>query len=114
MKSIIEKPWGSYQVLEEGDKYVVKKIIVNPGAKLSLQSHKFRSEHWIIAQGEAEVTVNEVTKNFKENEKIFIPALSKHRLTNNKSTKLIVIEMWYGDKLDENDIERYEDIYGRT
>ena len=113
MKSIIEKPWGSYQVLEEGDKYVVKKIIVNPGAKLSLQSHKYRSEHWIIAQGEAEVTVDEETKNFKENEKIFIPPLSKHRLTNNTYTKLIVIEMWYGDKLDENDIERYEDIYGR-
>ena len=58
MKSIIEKPWGSYQVLEEGDKYVVKKIIVNPGAKLSLQSHKYRSEHWTVTAGKPKITIN--------------------------------------------------------
>ena len=58
MKSIVEKPWGSYQVLEEGTHYLLKKIIVNSGGKLSLQSHQHRSEHWIIAEGEAEVTIN--------------------------------------------------------
>ena len=72
MKSIIEKPWGSYQVLEEGDKYVVKKIIVNPGAKLSLQSHKYRSEHWIIAKGEAEVTVDEETNDCTKEKSFFV------------------------------------------
>tara|TARA_B100000686_G_C16146994_1_gene644904 strand:+ start:227 stop:622 length:396 start_codon:yes stop_codon:yes gene_type:complete len=113
MKSIIEKPWGSYQVLEEGHKFQVKKITVNPGGKLSLQSHQNRSEHWIIAQGEAMVTINDNIKKYKENEIIFIPAKTKHSLENNNSLTLIVIEMWYGDILDENDIERFEDIYGR-
>ena len=113
MKSIVEKPWGSYQVLEEGTHYLLKKIIVNSGGKLSLQSHQHRSEHWIIAEGEAEVTINNEIKIFKENETIFIPKGSKHRLTNKTDTKLIIIEFWYGNILDENDIERFQDIYGR-
>ena len=110
MKSIVEKPWGSYQVLEEGAHYTVKKLIVNSGGKLSLQSHKHRSEHWIIAKGEGVVTINDEIKILKENETIFIPKGSKHRLANEVITKLIIIEFWYGDILDENDIERIEDI----
>jgi len=113
MKSIIEKPWGSYQVLEEGAHYTVKKIIVNSGGKLSLQSHQHRSEHWIIAEGEGVVTINDEIKILKENETIFIPKGSRHRLANEVNTKLIIIEFWYGDILDENDIERFEDIYER-
>ena len=113
MKSVIEKPWGSYQVLEEGIHYIVKKIIVDPGGKLSLQSHKHRSEHWIIVEGDAVVTINNEIKILKENETIFIPQGSKHRLANESDNKLIVIEIWYGDILDENDIERFEDIYER-
>ena len=113
MKSIVEKPWGSYQVLEKGTRYTVKKIIVNPRGKLSLQSHQHRSEHWIIAEGEAEVTINEEIKILKENETIFIPRGSNHRLANELAKKLIVIELWYGDILDEKDIKRFEDIYER-
>ena len=113
MKTKVEKPWGSYQVLDNGPSYQVKKIIVNKGGVLSLQSHQHRSEHWIIARGEAVVTIDSKTKNLKENEMIFIPAKSKHRLANNSSDILVVIEMWYGDILDENDIERFEDIYER-
>jgi len=113
MKSNVEKPWGYYQVLEEGTHYAVKKIIVNSGGKLSLQKHQHRSEHWIIAEGEAEVTINDKIKILKENETIFIPQGSKHRLANNADTKLMIIEFWYGDILDENDIERFEDIYER-
>ena len=113
MKSIVEKPWGSYQVLEKGTRYTVKKIIVNPRGKLSLQSHQHRSEHWIIAEGEAVVTINDKIKILKENETIFIPQGFKHRLANKEATKLIIIELWYGDILDENDIERFEDIYKR-
>ena len=113
MKTLVDKPWGSYQILDEGSNYQVKKILVNPGGILSLQSHQHRSEHWIIAKGEAEVTIDAKSKNFKENEMIFIPAKSKHRLANNSSNTLVVIEMWYGDILDENDIERFEDIYER-
>ena len=113
MKSIVEKPWGSYKILEEGSHYTVKKIIVNSGGKLSLQRHQHRSEYWIVAEGEAEVTINNKIKILKENETIFIPQGSKHRLANNLVKKLIVIEFWYGDILDENDIERFEDIYER-
>ena len=113
MKSIVEKPWGSYQVLEEGTHYTVKKLIVNSGGKLSLQSHQHRSEHWIIAEGEGVVTINDEIKILKENETIFIPKGSRHRLANEVNTKLIIIEFWYGDILDENDIERFEDIYER-
>jgi mannose-1-phosphate guanylyltransferase/mannose-6-phosphate isomerase len=113
MKSIVEKPWGSYQVLEEGTHYTVKKLIVNSGGKLSLQNHQHRSEHWIIVEGEAEVTINDEIKILKENETIFIPQESKHRLANKAAKKLTIIELWYGDILDENDIERFEDIYER-
>ena len=113
MKTAIKKPWGSYQILDKGSHYQVKKIIVNPGGVLSLQSHQHRSEYWIVAKGEALVTIEDKTNHFKENEIIFIPTRSKHRLANNSSEILIVIEMWYGDILDENDIERFEDIYER-
>ena len=113
MTSIVLKPWGSYQVIEEGEKYLVKKIIVKPESKLSLQSHKHRSEHWFVAQGEAEVTIEDDVKVFHSNEYIFIPLQAKHRLANNFSEDLIIIEIWYGDNLDEKDIIRYEDIYNR-
>ena len=113
MKTIVNKPWGSFEILDNGDKYTIKKIIVNSGGQLSLQSHQHRSEHWLIAQGVAEVTIDKNTYNLKENEKIFIPQGAKHRLANWDKKKLVVIEMWFGDILDENDIKRYEDIYGR-
>ena len=113
MESIVFKPWGSYQVIERGDKYLIKRIIVTPGGKLSLQSHQYRSEHWIIVQGEAEVTINNNIKVLSSNKNIFIPLQAKHRLANNSSEDLILIEVWYGDNLNEEDIFRYEDIYNR-
>ncbi len=114
MKSIVNKPWGSFEIIDEGEKYTVKKIIVHPGGKLSLQSHEHRSEHWLIASGVAEIIIGEKIYNLKENDNIFIPRGTKHRLANLGSDNLIVIEMWFGDKLDENDIKRYEDIYNRN
>jgi len=113
MKSVVNKPWGSFEIIDEGEKYTVKKIIVHPGGKLSLQSHEHRSEHWLIASGIAEVIIDDKTHSLKENDNIFIPRGSKHRLTNLESENLIVIEMWFGDKLEENDIKRYDDIYNR-
>ena len=113
MKNIANKPWGSFEIIDEGKKYTVKKIIVNPGGQLSLQSHDHRSEHWLIAEGRAEIIIDEKIYNLGENENIFIPLGAKHRLSNKSTAKLIVIETWYGDKLDENDINRFEDIYGR-
>ncbi len=114
MNSIVEKPWGSFKILESGENFVVKKISINPGGVLSLQSHKHRSEHWLVAKGEAEVTLNDEIKILRENDNIFIPKGAIHRITNNTAFELIIIEMWYGKTLDENDIKRYEDIYKRV
>ena len=113
MNSITEKPWGSFEILRSGKKFLVKKIFVKPGGVLSLQSHEYRSEHWIVAEGEAEVTIDKKVSNLKENENIFIPKGAIHRMANRKDGDLVIIEMWYGDHLDENDIKRYEDIYER-
>lgn len=113
MTSIVLKPWGSYQILEIDKKYTLKKIIVKPKGKLSLQSHQYRSEHWVVVKGKAEVTLNDNIFTMNENENIFIPKNSKHRLGNNSNEDLIIIEVWYGDKLEEEDIIRYEDIYNR-
>ena len=108
-----EKPWGYFKILNSGKNYIVKKILVSPGGILSLQSHNHRSEHWIVVKGEAEVTVDKVTSILKENESIYVPKGAIHRIANKKNHDLIIIEIWYGDKLDENDIKRYEDIYKR-
>ena len=114
MKSIINKPWGSYQIIDQGENFVVKKIVVTPYSKLSLQSHEHRSEHWIIVEGKAEVTVNGNISTLESNQSTYIPSKAKHRLANNHDKNLIVIEVWYGEKLDEEDITRYEDIYNRV
>jgi len=108
MKNIVDKKWGSYEVINEGKKYTVKKLIVEPNSQLSLQSHEGRSEHWLVAEGKAEVVINDETYNLTENQHIFIPQGAKHRLANRGDQTLVVIEMWFGDLLDENDIKRYE------
>ena len=113
MKNIVNKPWGSFEVINQGAKFTIKKIIVSPGGQLSLQSHKYRSEHWLIAEGSAEIVINEETFNLNENQHIFSPQGAKHRLANIGNQTLIVVEMWFGNILDENDIKRYDDIYNR-
>ena len=82
MNSVTEKPWGSFEILTFGKKFLVKKIFVKPGGVLSLQSHEHRSEHWIVAEGEAEVTIDKKVINLKENENIFIPQGAIHRMAN--------------------------------
>ena len=114
MNSIVKKPWGSFEILKSGKNFLIKKIYVKPGGVLSLQSHVYRSEHWIVVEGNVEVTINNKTTNLKENESIFIPKGATHRMSNKTDLDLVIIEIWYGDKLDENDINRYEDIYNRT
>ena len=109
MKNIVNKKWGSFEVIKEGKKYTVKKLTVEPNGQLSLQSHKGRSEHWLVAEGKAEVIINDATYNLIENQHIFIPQGAKHRLANRGDQTLVVIEMWFGEFLDENDIKRYED-----
>tara|TARA_B100000989_G_scaffold160529_1_gene119858 strand:- start:171 stop:515 length:345 start_codon:yes stop_codon:yes gene_type:complete len=114
MNSITKKPWGYFKILESGNKFLIKKIIVKSGGILSLQSHEHRSEYWIVAEGQAEATINKKIIVLKENESIFIPKGAKHRMANHQNEDLVIIEMWYGEKLDENDIKRYEDVYNRT
>ena len=108
------RPWGTWEVLDSGDNFCVKKIKVIPGGKLSLQSHRFRAEHWIIVEGKAVVTLGEDKLNKKADESVYIPAETKHRIQNDSSADVVFIETQTGDNLDENDIIRYEDVYGRA
>lgn len=109
------RPWGKWEVLDAGEHFCVKKITVNPGAILSLQLHNFRAEHWIIAEGEAMVVLGEDTLYRRANDSIYIPVKTKHRIKNTSSSQhLIFIEVQTGENLDENDIVRFEDNYGRV
>ena len=114
MKSTIDKPWGFYQIIEEATDYIVKKLFIKADQETSLQSHNHRSEHWIVVNGFAEITINNATKTLKTNESIYIPSATKHRIANRGTDALVIIEVWYGKKLDENDIIRYEDKYNRV
>ena len=113
MRKIVSKPWGSYQVLDEGSNFLVKKIIVKPDGVLSLQSHSERSEQWIIVSGKANVQLDGENISLKTYDHITIPTKSKHRLMNYQDSDLVLIEIWYGDSLSEEDIVRYKDIYNR-
>tara|TARA_Y100001933_G_scaffold155619_1_gene153825 strand:+ start:333 stop:1763 length:1431 start_codon:yes stop_codon:yes gene_type:complete len=110
----IYRPWGNFTSIADNKGWQVKKIEVNIGSKLSLQMHNHRSEHWIVVKGFAEVEINKVKTFLKENESIFIPLGSKHRLSNAGDSPLIVIEVQTGDYLGEDDIVRFEDVYGRN
>ena len=114
MKLIVNKPWGSYEILDKGNNYLVKRIIVKSKGRLSLQSHEHRSEHWTVVEGIAEVTLEDEKIILKSNEGIFIPKKAKHSLYNDKEKEVVIIEVWYGFQLSEEDIERYQDIYGRV
>ena len=113
MNSIIKKPWGNYKVLNRSKNHLIKKIFVKSGGKLSLQSHKHRSEYWIVLEGAAKVTLNDSVKSLKISESIYIPRLAKHRLENIRDKKLLIMEVQFGDILSEKDIVRYDDIYNR-
>ncbi|MDX2471626.1 MAG: mannose-1-phosphate guanylyltransferase/mannose-6-phosphate isomerase [SAR324 cluster bacterium] len=108
------RPWGSYTVLEEAEKYKMKRIEVKPGGQLSLQLHHHRSEHWIVVSGMAKVINGEQELFIKTNESTYIPAGHKHRLENPGLMDLVMIEVQSGDYLGEDDIVRLEDIYGRV
>ena len=111
--SKIYRPWGHYKSIVEEDRWQVKLIEVKSGEKLSLQMHHHRSEYWIIVRGTAEVEVDGNTKILTENESIYIPLGSKHRLTNPGKIPLALIEVQSGSYVGEDDIVRFEDKYGR-
>lgn len=110
----VHRPWGSYQSLDIGDRHQVKRIIVKPGGRLSLQKHHHRSEHWIVVRGTALVTVNELHKIVHENESIYIPIGATHRMENPGKIPLELIEVQTGSYLGEDDIVRIEDDYRRS
>lgn len=109
----VVRPWGSYSVLEEGPHYKIKRIQVNPGARLSSQMHHHRSEHWVVVDGTAEIEVDGEVRVMVENQSIDIPKASQHRLANPGKVPLNIIEIQSGPYLEEDDIVRFDDVYGR-
>jgi mannose-1-phosphate guanylyltransferase / mannose-6-phosphate isomerase len=110
----VHRPWGSYQSVDMGERYQVKRIIVKPGGRLSLQKHHHRSEHWVVVRGAARVTLNELVKTVHENESIYIPIGATHRMENPGKIPLELIEVQTGSYLGEDDIIRIEDDYKRN
>jgi mannose-1-phosphate guanylyltransferase/mannose-6-phosphate isomerase len=110
----VHRPWGSYQSVDMGERHQVKRIVVKPGGRLSLQKHHHRSEHWIVVRGAARVTVNELVKTVHENESIYIPIGATHRMENPGKIPLELIEVQTGSYLGEDDIIRVEDDYQRS
>jgi len=109
----VYRPWGKYTVLEKGQRYRIKKIVVNKGEKLSLQLHHHRSEHWVVIRGTAKVVIGNETKYIHENESVYIPKSTLHRLENPGKIPLEIIEVQNGEYIEEDDIVRIEDCYGR-
>ncbi|HKP22277.1 MAG TPA: cupin domain-containing protein, partial [Dongiaceae bacterium] len=109
----VHRPWGSFTVLEEGAHHKIKRLSLKPGACISLQMHQHRSEHWVVVEGEARVTRNDETVTLGRDQSTYIPAGAKHRLENAGAEQLIVIEVQTGRYLGEDDIQRFEDLYGR-
>ncbi|MBV6517733.1 MAG: mannose-1-phosphate guanylyltransferase/mannose-6-phosphate isomerase [Candidatus Brocadia sp.] len=108
------RPWGNYTVLENGPRYKIKRIVVNPNEKLSLQMHYHRSEHWVVVKGSAKVTTGGKESFIHENESAYIPKSTMHRLENPGKIPLEIIEVQNGEYLGEDDIVRFDDVYGRT
>jgi mannose-6-phosphate isomerase len=109
-----ERPWGIYTVLDEGRNYKIKRIVVNPGERLSLQMHHHRSEHWIVVSGTAKVTCGDEETIVNINESTFIPVGMNHRLENPGVIPLTIIEVQSGEYLGEDDIVRFQDDYNRV
>jgi mannose-1-phosphate guanylyltransferase/mannose-6-phosphate isomerase len=108
------RPWGFYERLIQGERFQVKRIVVNPGRQLSLQSHFHRAEHWVVVNGTAKVTRDDDMLIVRENESVYLPLGCKHRLENPGKIPLTLIEVQSGAYLGEDDIVRLEDTYGRA
>ena len=109
----VARPWGYYEVLAEGATFKVKRLMVKPGAKLSLQMHQHRAEHWVVVGGVADVVNDEQTLRLVANQSTYIPQKTRHRLSNSGTEPLYVIEVQSGSYLGEDDITRFDDIYER-
>ncbi|MDY1546808.1 mannose-1-phosphate guanylyltransferase/mannose-6-phosphate isomerase [Luteibacter sahnii] len=111
---VVRRPWGSYDSLEAGERFQVKRIMVKPGASLSLQMHHHRAEHWIVVKGVAEVTCDDKVFLLAENQSTYLPLGSRHRLRNPGKVPVELIEVQSGSYLGEDDIVRFDDVYGRA
>jgi mannose-1-phosphate guanylyltransferase/mannose-6-phosphate isomerase len=109
-----QRPWGSFRVLHEGPGFKVKEIVVAPGGRLSLQSHEHRAEHWVVVAGTARVTVGDEVVTLQPNQSVHVPLGARHRMENPGAVPMRLIEVQCGDYLGEDDIIRYDDVYGRT
>ncbi|HEC85586.1 MAG TPA: cupin domain-containing protein, partial [Thioploca sp.] len=109
----VYRPWGNYETIDAEERFQVKRITVNPGASLSLQMHYHRSEHWVVVKGTARITRGDETFILTENQSTYIPLGVKHRLENMGKLPLEIIEVQSGSYLGEDDIVRFEDVYGR-
>jgi mannose-1-phosphate guanylyltransferase/mannose-6-phosphate isomerase len=109
----VYRPWGYYESIDAGERFQVKRLMVKPGAALSLQLHRKRAEHWVVVSGRARVTRGEDTLHLEENQSTYIPVGTKHRLENPGKEPLLIIEVQSGSYLGEDDIERFDDRYGR-
>ncbi len=108
------RPWGSFYVLDEGEAYKIKRIVVNPSGRLSLQSHNHRAEHWVVTKGNAKISVGDEVYFYQAGQYIFIPLGAKHRLENMTDDDVEIVEIQCGHYLGEDDIVRYEDMYARV
>jgi len=109
----VYRPWGFYESVIRGERFQVKRLLVNPGQKLSLQKHFHRAEHWVVVSGTALVTYDQTTRLVRENESVYLPLGCVHRLENPGRIPLTLIEVQSGSYLGEDDIVRLEDNYGR-
>ena len=107
------RPWGWYESIALGPRFQVKRIVVNPGAALSLQSHNHRSEHWVVVEGTAKVTIDDEVQTITENQSVYIPLGAVHRMENPGKLTLTLIEVQTGSYFGEDDIIRYDDVYAR-
>jgi mannose-1-phosphate guanylyltransferase len=107
------RPWGSFIILDEVEGYKIKRIEVKPGKRLSLQTHQYRNEHWVVVSGTATVTINDTTFSLHQNESTYIKAGDVHRLSNEANEPLVIIEVQVGSYTGEDDIVRLEDDYNR-
>ena len=109
-----ERPWGTFNVLQTEANFQVKKIVVNPRMRLSLQSHKYRAEHWFVVSGSGLVQLNYESKEVAKGESVDVPIGAKHRITCTSIDPLVFVEVQTGSCFNENDITRHEDDFGRN
>jgi mannose-6-phosphate isomerase-like protein (cupin superfamily) len=110
----VERPWGGFQTLESGDGYQVKRLVVEPGHRLSLQRHRHRAEHWVVVSGTPRVIVARSVRRLRARDTVTVPRRAWHRIENPGKVTAVIIEVQHGAYLGEDDIERREDDYGRT